>query len=79
MTDTTESPAGAPWLDHDRRLTRLETLYESLATKADLERVRGELGSEIQKGIVKMMSVQIVGLIAIGGMVFAMLRLMDAS
>ena len=60
MTDTTEAPAGAPWLEHDRRLTRLETLCESLATRTDLEKVRGELavaiqavrgelGSEIQK------------------------------
>ncbi len=49
MTDTTEAPAGAPWLEHDRRLTRLETLCESLATRTDLEKVRGELGAEIQK------------------------------
>ena len=48
MTDTTGAAAGAPWLEHDRRLTRLETLCESLATRTDLEKVRGELAVAIQ-------------------------------
>ena len=44
------------WLDHEQRLIRLETLFETVATKTDLaemrieiEKVRGELSTEIQK------------------------------
>lgn len=44
------------WLDHEQRIIRLETLFETVATKADLaelrvemERMRGEHSSEIEK------------------------------
>lgn len=43
MADTAGTRAGAEWLEHDRRLTRLETLCESLATKADLERTKSSM------------------------------------
>ena len=31
------------WLYHDRQLTRLEALYETLATKADIARLESQL------------------------------------
>lgn len=54
------------WNDHDR-LIRVETLCESLASKADLEKARREIAEEIRASSDRMIRFQWIGFGALGG------------